>query len=147
MDLPKLNLPKPTNLKFKQENSKVYIFDEIRRKYLLLTPEEYVRQTVVHFFMEYHNHTKSAFILEKKIELNKTIKRIDILILKKDFPYLLIECKAPDIKITEETFFQSARYNTIIKAQKILLTNGITHLLFNFNKENSIYEQESFMIF
>lgn len=139
IDFPKLNFPKDFQFQIKNERSKVYIFDEIRQKFLVLTPEEFVRQHIIRYFKDKFNLSKSAFVLEKKIELNKTTKRIDLMIVNKNSVEYLIECKAPYVEITEKTFEQIARYNSIIQAKKIFLSNGINHFLLEYHKENNSY--------
>lgn len=139
IDFPKLNFPKEFQFQIKNERSKVYIFDEIRQKFLVLTPEEFVRQHIIRYFKDTLNLSKSAFILEKKIELNKTNKRIDIMIVNKNSVEYLIECKAPNIEITEKSFEQIARYNSVIQAKKILLSNGINHFLLEYHQESNSY--------
>jgi hypothetical protein len=139
IDFPKLNFPKDFQFQIKKERSKVYIFDEIRQKFLVLTPEEFVRQHIIRYFKDSMNLSKSAFILEKKIEVNKTTKRIDVMIVNKNSVEYLIECKAPHIEITEKTFEQIARYNSTIQAKKILLTNGMIHFLMEYHHDDNSY--------
>lgn len=94
--------------------------------------------------MEYKNYTRSAFIIEKKINLYQTIKRIDMIILSNKIPKILVECKAPNICIRKKTFEQAARYNSLIKAKKVLITNGLIHYFLDFNFENHMYSVEKF---
>ena len=76
----------------------------------------------------------SSLILEKKIELNETTKRIDLLVTEKTLPKILVECKAPNIKLTEKTFEQIARYNSVIGAEEIILSNGLQHIFAKFSE-------------
>lgn len=132
MQLPKLNFPVDFNFNFKQDKDKFFIYDEVRKSWLLLTPEEWVRQHWVHYFKLEKNYSNSAIILEKKLLINDTSKRIDILITEKTSAKILIECKAPQITLTEKTFEQTARYNSILKAEEIILSNGLHHISAKF---------------
>ena len=122
-----LNLPSFVP-KISEKNGKHLILDPIRKKYVTLTPEEWVRQHFVHYFIKVKKYAPSALILEKKLEVNGTLKRIDLLITEKASPKILIELKAPHITLSQETFEQIARYNSVIGAEKIILSNGIQHI-------------------
>ena len=140
MELPVLNFPKKYNFQIKEDKSVWYIFDEVRKKWLILTPEEWVRQHII-FFIKYKKKiAKSAFIIEKKIVLNQQTKRLDILLYKKSEPFVLVECKAPEIALTQSTFEQAARYNSQIKSKYILLTNGLKHIYFEYDRINNEYK-------
>ncbi|SDL48473.1 type I restriction enzyme HsdR N-terminal domain-containing protein [Chryseobacterium taihuense] len=128
MELPKLNFQETFDFKFKKDKDKFFIYDLVRKTYLLLTPEEWVRQHWIHYYLTVKSYSVSALITEKKILLNGLTKRIDLLITEKAQPKILIECKAPQIKLTEKTFEQTARYNSIIGASEIVLTNGLQHI-------------------
>lgn len=128
MELPKLNFQETFDFKFKKDKDKFFIYDLVRKTYLLLTPEEWVRQHWIHYYLTVQSYSASALITEKKILLNGLTKRIDLLITEKAQPKILIECKAPQIKLTEKTFEQTARYNSIIGASEIVLTNGLQHI-------------------
>ncbi|MBD3903874.1 type I restriction enzyme HsdR N-terminal domain-containing protein [Chryseobacterium sp. Ch-15] len=128
MELPKLNFQETFDFKFKKDKDKFFIYDLVRKTYLLLTPEEWVRQHWIHFYLTVKSYSTSALITEKKIVLNGLTKRIDLLITEKAQPKILIECKAPQIKLTEKTFEQTARYNSVIGASEIILTNGLQHI-------------------
>jgi hypothetical protein len=128
MELPKLNFQETFDFKFRKDKDKFFIYDPIRKTYLLLTPEEWVRQHWVHYYLTVKSYSVSALVTEKKIVLNGLTKRIDLLVTEKAQAKILIECKAPQIKLTEKTFEQTARYNSIIGAQEIVLTNGLQHI-------------------
>ncbi|WP_294218425.1 type I restriction enzyme HsdR N-terminal domain-containing protein [uncultured Chryseobacterium sp.] len=128
MELPKLNFQETFDFKFKQDKDKFFIYDPIRKTYLLLTPEEWVRQHWIHYYIKVKSYAASALITEKKIVLNGLTKRIDLMVTEKTLPKILVECKAPQIKLTEKTFEQTARYNSIIGAEEIILTNGLHHI-------------------
>ncbi|AZA54424.1 type I restriction enzyme HsdR N-terminal domain-containing protein [Chryseobacterium sp. G0201] len=138
MELPKLNFQETFDFKFKKDKDKFFIYDVVRKTYLLLTPEEWVRQHWIHYYLTIKSYSVSALITEKKIVLNGLTKRIDLLVTEKSQPKILIECKAPSIKLTEKTFEQTARYNSIIRAKEIVLTNGLQHI--NAYYENGEYQ-------
>ncbi|RZK49392.1 MAG: type I restriction enzyme HsdR N-terminal domain-containing protein [Pedobacter sp.] len=126
--LPALNL-KPQAFKITQEGDKLYIFDEIRKKHLLLSPEEWVRQHFIRFLIQEKNIPSTLIQIEGGLKLNQLQKRSDILILDTyGNPLILVECKAPKIKITQSTFDQAARYNSIYKAPILIVTNGLQHI-------------------
>jgi hypothetical protein len=144
MELQKLNFPADFNFEFKQDKDKFFIYDEVRKSWLLLTPEEWVRQHWIQYFIVKKAISVSAIILEKKLVINNLTKRIDILITEKTLPKILIECKAPKIKLTEKTFEQTARYNSILKAEKIILSNGLQHISAKFIDNEYTFEEFSF---
>lgn len=122
--------------KVKETDGKKYIFDEIRKKYILLTPEEWVRQNIVHHLVYDLNYNKSRISLEKEFEVNKLKKRFDILIFDKEMNvFMIIECKAPEIKITQHTAKQIFNYNIKFNAKYLLLTNGLHSFCLGNNKQ------------
>ncbi len=144
MELPKLNFSEQFDFKFKKDKDKFFIYDLPRKTWLLLTPEEWVRQHWINHFLKTKGYSASALISEKKIELNGLTKRIDLLITEKTLPKILVECKAPSIKLTEKTFEQTARYNSVIGAQQIILSNGIQHIFARFSEGSYIFEPLNF---
>jgi hypothetical protein len=140
MELPKLNFRENFDFKLKKNKDKLFIYDVVRKNWFLLTPEEWVRQHWIHYYIDVKNFAPSALIVEKKFTLNGVVKRIDLLITEKTLPIILIECKAPEIALSEKTFEQIARYNSILKAKEIVLSNGIHHIFaeFNYNKYSFI---------
>lgn len=133
MELPKLNFDTEYHFDITRDKDKFFIYDELRKSRLLLTPEEWVRQHWIAYFLQNKGYAPSALISEKKVELNGTRKRIDLLVTEKTQPKILIECKAPNVKLTEKTFEQIARYNSIIQAKEIILTNGLRHIFADYN--------------
>jgi len=106
-----LNLP-TYNFKLKNSQNKTLIFDKLRKKYVVLTPEEWVRQHFVHFLIDQKKYPETLIAIEKQLTINNLKKRTDILIFNSDGkPEVVIECKAPSIKISQKTFDQIARYN------------------------------------
>lgn len=122
-----LNFPK-YSFRFKSSENKLSVFDEIRKKFVLLTAEEWVRQHVVQFLLQHKNYPKSLINVEKVIKVNDLVKRYDLVVYNPDGSiFLLVECKAPNVKITQETFNQIARYNLVLKAEHLMVTNGLNH--------------------
>jgi len=122
-----LNLP-AYRFTFKEENKKTKIFDAIRKKFLVLTPEEWVRQHVVRFLIEEKGFPASLIAIEAGLQLNGLQKRADILVYSKmGKPILLVECKAPHVKIDQKVFDQIGRYNITFKLPYLLVTNGMKH--------------------
>lgn len=134
----KLNLPQYP-IKLKKEGDKQYIFDTIRKKYLVLTPEEWVRQNFINYLIKEKEYPSTLISIEKGLKLNELQKRADALIYGKDGnPLLLIEFKAAKVKITQETFEQVARYNKVFKVPYLVVTNGMNHYCSKIDfKENS----------
>jgi hypothetical protein len=128
LQLPKLNFRETFNFRFRKDKDNLFIYDPTRKSYLLLTPEEWVRQHWIHYFLNCKGYATSALVSEKKVELHGLTKRIDLLVTEKTLPKILVECKAPSIKLTEKTFEQTARYNSVIEAPEIILTNGLQHI-------------------
>ena len=125
-----LNLPEFA-YKVKQVSGKPHIFDIIRRKFVSLTPEEWVRQHFIHLLIQEYGYPKSLFAVETGMVYNTLAKRTDIMILSgESLPFLLVECKAPFIKISEATFAQISRYNFTLQPQYLAVTNGINHYCF-----------------
>ncbi|MBL6604062.1 MAG: type I restriction enzyme HsdR N-terminal domain-containing protein [Flavobacteriaceae bacterium] len=138
----KLNFPS-FEFKIKKENNNNLIFDEIRKKWLLLNPEEWVRQNFIHFIIS-KNYPKSLINCEKSFYINNVLKRYDIVVYdNKGDVKILVECKSPNIKIKKEHFDQVMRYNTKLRSEIIIVTNGITHFYFKFNNETKVYQQET----
>lgn len=133
------------SFRFKNSENKVAIFDEIRKKFILLTPEEWVRQHVVRYLMEEKKYPKSYINVEKVVKINGMNKRYDVIVFNKDGSiFLLIECKAPEITISQQTFDQIARYNLSLNAQYLMVTNGLNHYFckVDFDKEQYAFLKE-----
>lgn len=134
-----LNFP-PYSFRIKNSQNRQYIFDDIRKKFVLLQPEEWVRQHVLHFLVHTKNYPKSLVNAEKQLTVNKLKKRYDIVVFNSDGSiFLLVECKAPEIKITQSTFDQIARYNYQLKADYLMVTNGLEHYYCEMDHENEKY--------
>ncbi len=123
----KLNLPEYT-FRTKTEQGKSFIFDTNRKKFVVLTPEEWVRQNFIQYLKTEKKYPESLMAVEKQIMLNQTLRRFDLLIYTRNGePYLIAEFKAPNIKITQETFDQVVRYNMSLLVQRVIVSNGLQH--------------------
>ena len=128
------------NFRFKNSENKVSIFDAIRKKFIVLTPEEWVRQHVVQFLLEEKKYPHSLINVEKVLKVNGLRKRYDVVVYNQDGSiFLLIECKAPEIKIAQATFDQIARYNMTMRASFLMVTNGLNHYFCQMDFENEKY--------
>ncbi len=131
----KLNLPE-IKATLKKEEGKVLIFDVIRKKYIVLTPEEWVRQHFIHYLIHEMKYPRSLFRIESSLTYNKLQKRSDILIFdRKGKPWMLIECKSADIRLSQKAFNQVAVYNMTVNAKYLAVTNGMAHFCCEAAKE------------
>lgn len=139
-----LNLPAyPMDIE-KGDQGKYYVFDPIRKKKLLLTPEEWVRQHITHYLVKHLNYPGSLISLEKGLKYNALQKRFDILVLDRSgAAFFLIECKAPDVKLNQKTVEQVCLYNNTFKALFICITNGRMHFCLQRDPETGKYLQIS----
>ena len=129
------------SFRFKNSENKVAIFDEIRKKFIIISPEEWVRQHVVQFLLQDKKYPKSHINVEKLLKINNLTKRYDVVVFKPDGNIsILVECKAPEVKITQSTFDQIARYNMTLKAEYLMVTNGLNHYFCKMDYENEKYD-------
>ncbi|MCH2217071.1 MAG: type I restriction enzyme HsdR N-terminal domain-containing protein [Flavobacteriales bacterium] len=136
----KLNYPSFT-FKLKTNENKTLIFDIVRKKYVTLTPEEWVRQNTIHYLFKEKNYPISLMAVEKQLKIRTLRKRIDIVSYTNDgIPFLIVECKAPSVQISQDTFDQIARYNLKLEAQILMVTNGISHYYCVMNHKKQAYE-------
>ncbi|HET8829513.1 MAG TPA: type I restriction enzyme HsdR N-terminal domain-containing protein [Pelobium sp.] len=135
-----LNLP-PYAFKLHQKNNVVFIFDELRKKDLVLTPEEWVRQHFVKYLIIQKKYPKTLIKLEGGFKLNRLQKRTDIVVFDNSGnPEILVECKASSIKITQDVFDQAARYNMIHKVKYLVISNGLQHYCCMMDYETNSYQ-------
>jgi hypothetical protein len=138
MQLPELSFPS-FDYRLRNHGKITQIFDVVRRKYVALTPEEWVRQNLLHFLINYKKFPKSLIAVERKIKVNNLTKRFDVLVYNKHAkPLLMVECKAPDVAINQNSFEQIARYNMTAKVNYLVVTNGLEtyFCMLNFEKNN-----------
>lgn len=120
-----LNFPK-TPLKLSKKGEEIYVWDVFRKKKLLLTPEEWVRQHVLHFLIEHKEVPQPLIAAEYPINVNKMVRRCDGVIFNREGkPIAIVECKAPQIKLNEAVLHQIAQYNFKLRVQWLILTNGL----------------------
>lgn len=135
----KLNFPS-YSFRIKSSENKTLIFDIIRKKYVVLTPEEWVRQHVVLFLIEEKKYPISLIAVEKQLKINSLLKRTDVVVFNtKGTPEILIECKAPSVAISQATFDQIARYNLTAQSNYLMVTNGLDHYFCLIDVENETY--------
>lgn len=126
--------------KLKQESGKTYIFDELRKRFLVLTPEEWVRQHLVKFLIEEKKYPRTLIKLEGGLKLNALQKRSDALLFNtQGEKVMLVECKAPSVRITQDTFDQVARYNFVHRVPWLVVSNGLQHFCCKVDFGKSIY--------
>ena len=117
--------------KVKKIENKPYIFDVIRKKYIFITPEEWVRQHVIHWLIVVHNYPKSLIKVESGLTYHQKSKRTDIEIYDRNgHIFLVVECKAMTIKLSETTLQQALTYNSTLKSPYIMITNGLIHYFY-----------------
>lgn len=130
-----------TQLDIKYTNAQKYIFGIIRKKYLVLTPEEIVRQLILHYLIEEQGYPKNRIRVEMGLEVNEMTKRCDILVFNKALePILLVECKSAKVKIDDKVFDQIAQYNMSLKVPYLLVTNGPVNYCSIINREEKTFE-------
>ena len=127
--------------RFKNSENKISIFDCIRKKFVILQPEEWVRQHCIQFLIQEKNYPISLINVEKELKVNKLSKRYDIVVFNPDGSiHLIVECKAPQIAINQEAFDQIARYNLVLNATYLMVTNGINHYYCQMDFKNECYQ-------
>ena len=127
--------------RIKNRHNKKYIFDLIRKKFILLTHEEWVRQNCIMFLINQQKVPKVLINVEKKIKVNNLTKRYDIIVYKPNGSvFLLVECKSPKININQETFNQISIYNSEIIAEYLMLTNGLYNYYCSIDYSNQCYK-------
>ena len=140
----KLNFPTYT-FRFKSNENKRMVFDPIRKKFVVLTPEEWVRQHVLQYLIQQKGYSPSLINVEKQLLLNGTQKRYDVVVFNPNGSiFLIVECKAPSIGITQDTFDQIARYNLVTQAQYLMVSNGLEHYFcqMDYQAEQYIFLKE-----
>lgn len=123
----KLNLPEYA-FRTKNENGRQLIFDSIRKKFVVLTPEEWVRQNFIQYLKIEKKYPETLMAVEKQIKVNQKLRRFDLLVYSRNGqPHLIAEFKAPNVKITQDTFDQVIRYNMALRVDKVIVSNGLQH--------------------
>ena len=134
-----LNLPEYT-FRTKTVNGKQMIFDIIRKKFVVLTPEEWVRQNFIQYLIKVKKYPESLMAVEKQIKINSKQRRFDLLIyLRNGQPHLIAEFKAPNVKITQDAFDQVVRYNMALRVERVIVSNGLNHFACEINYVKNDY--------
>ena len=130
-----------STLIFKKEQGQRWIFDPIRKKYLVVGPEELVRQLMIQYLLKVKNYNPNRIAIERELRVQERRKRCDILIFSKDMkPFLLIECKAPEVNLTQAAARQIGVYNLPLQVDYLLITNGLQNYCCKMNYEDKSYE-------
>ena len=139
MEYPKLNYP-PIHLRARRgEGCRTEVFDRVRGKWLVLTPEEWVRRHVVEFMLANCRLQPQQIVEEYPVDVNGMAQRADIVVMGADLkPLMVVECKEPNVKISEEVLRQVTRYNNVLRCRYIALTNGITTYCYEHDGERYI---------
>lgn len=134
-----LNLP-DYDFRIIVKKGKNFILDRIRRRYVLLTPEEWVRQNFIEYLIKEKNYPESLMAVEKQISMNGKLFRFDLLVYHRiGQPFLVAEFKAPYVKITQEAFDQVVRYNMTLRVERVVVSNGLQHFACEIDYENNDY--------
>ncbi len=132
----KLNLPS-FECNLKSENGKVLIFDSIRKKHVVLTPEEWVRQHFLNYLIQHMKYPKTLIRIESGLTFNTLQKRSDIVVFdRQGNPWLVVECKSPQEKIDNRILRQVSTYNVSLIAPYVAITNGLVHFVFKIDRDH-----------
>ena len=143
ISLPVLNLPS-IEPQLQRVDGKYFIFDSLRKKFLALTPEEWVRQHWINFLIEHQGYPKGLIALEKGLKYNQLQKRTDLVVFDRvGHPYLLIECKAPEVELSQKVLQQALAYRSSLLAPHIILSNGVKHISLEFEENQKKFIQTS----
>jgi type I site-specific restriction endonuclease len=138
MNLPVLNFP-AVDFRFqKNEKGNLQLFDIIRKKFVEATPEEWVRQHIIHYLINHKEVPASMISVEKQLLLNNTKRRTDLVVFNSTLkPILIIECKAPEVEINQLTVNQALRYNLELNVASVFLSNGLNHVFLKLGQNTS----------
>lgn len=134
MEFQPLNLPR-ANLKLTQKKGVNYVWCMLRKKHLRLSPEEWVRQHIIHYLISHKGFPSGLIVSEYSMKYNELSRRCDIVVFDAlGVPKMLVECKAPDVELTQHVFHQIAQYNFTLNVDWLLVSNGIDHIICNINR-------------
>ncbi len=119
------------NFRVKKERSSEFIFDEVRRRWVTLTPEEWIRQNFLQYLVQVKHYPKSLCAIEKVIKLGELRKRCDIVVYRNDLPWMIIECKEMNADLKLPVMEQILRYNIAVPVKYLVITNGVTSLAYH----------------
>lgn len=138
--LQQLNFPQ-FSFRFKNSENKISIFDVIRKRFMILQPEEWVRQHCIHYLIDVKKYPKSLINVEKELIVNTLKKRYDIVVFNPNGNiHLIVECKSPSVTINQCTFDQIAQYNMALNATFLMITNGLNHYYCQMDFKNKKYQ-------
>lgn len=140
-----INYPK-NELRTKKERGKEVIFDEIRRKWIILTSEEWVRQNILQYLIKIMRYPASLIAVEKMVKLGELKKRCDIVVYKAEKPWMIVECKEIKISLNQLVLEQVINYNMAIPANYLVISNGIHHYGFE-RKDGKLIELSKFPLY
>lgn len=136
-----LNFPTPFNFDMAIQDGRKMILDTLRQKYVAITPEEWVRQNFVRYLIETLGYPRGRTAIETGFMFQGMQCRADVLIYNKQGKALLMgECKAPDVKLKQTVFDQIGRYNTVVQADYLVVTNGLQHYCCQIDRKNNTYQ-------
>jgi hypothetical protein len=125
-----LNLP-IFDVNLKKSEGKIWIFDGIRKKYVILTPEEWVRQHLINYFIHHLNYPKALISVERGLHYNQLRKRSDITVFDRSGnPWMIVECKSSETELDQKTILQVSVYNSDVKAKYVSVSNGLKHICY-----------------
>jgi hypothetical protein len=119
--------------RFKEQEGKEFVFDEIRKRWVRLTPEEWVRQNFIQYLLQTKKYPASIIAVEKEIKLGDLKKRCDIVVYKSHLPWMIIECKEQNELLNDSVLNQTLRYNITLQVQILVITNGSNSYAFSIN--------------
>lgn len=135
-----ISLP-TTQLQLRNTDEGQQVFDIVRKKYVFFTPEEFVRQQLIHYLVGHLGYPKALLAVEKQLSVNTMTRRADVVAYNRDGqPLLIAECKSPDVPVTQKTFAQAANYNMALQVRHLLITNGNHTYCCRIDFEHERYE-------
>lgn len=135
-----LNLP-AYEFKIKSADNKNFIYDCIRNRFIILTPEEWVRQNFIQYLIKEKNYPETLMAVEKQLTMNGKLFRFDLLTYRRSGkPLLIAEFKAPGVKITQDAFDQVVRYNMSLKVERVVVSNGLKHYVCEIDYDLNSYK-------
>ncbi len=139
MNVQRLNFP-DFEFRIRTEGQNKQIFDSLRGRFVALTPEEWVRQHVIRYLVEEKKYPGSLMGVEKAVRVLQLDRRADVVVYSRDGrPWMIVECKAAHVPVTEETLYQAARYNMALGARYFVLTNGLDHYCCRIGEESIVF--------
>jgi len=139
---PSLNFPS-AEFRLRKAEQRTQIYDAFRKRWVVLTPEEWVRQHILHFLKEHLQYPANLLAVEKSLRLNGLSKRADIVVYSRSMdPWMLIECKKPEVKLNQAVFDQAARYNLVMNVPFLVISNGMQLLAAEIRSDEAVFIQE-----